>query len=99
MLKNLLIITSIVLAATLAINNTIDKYNEKISTSILTPSQNQMRQPNKHNPGQNLYDSQTQRKRNSKTDRSWNNNPNNQVNKNDNFNRNKERVVNPLQKN
>lgn len=96
MFRNLLTITLIILAATLAINNTIEKYNEKIFATILTPSQNSMRQPTRQNPGQNQLDSQTQRARNNETNRHWNNTPNTNSSKNDTFNRNKMRILNPL---
>lgn len=91
MLKDLLIIAGIILVTALTINNTVNKYKETEQISIITPAQNEMRQPARQNPGQNQQDVQTQKARNNKTNRHWNNNPNNNSSKNDNFNRNPNR--------
>ena len=91
MSKDILIITGIILVTVLTINNTLNKHGGIKNISIITPAQQEMRQPARQNPGQNQQDIQTQKARNKRTGRHWNSNPNNNSSKNDNFNKNPNR--------
>lgn len=98
-MRNFLIFLGIIFVAWLAISDTVKHYKEMNNLSIITPAQQEMRQPSRQNPGQRSTDINTERLRNSKTNSLYDNSPNNNSNRFDNFNRNKTRIPNRLREN
>lgn len=98
-MRNFLVFLGIIFVAWLAISDTISHFEEVENLSIITPAQQEMRQPARQNPGQRSVDIQTEKIRNRETNSRYDTNPNNNSNRFDNFNRNKQRTQNRLREN
>ena len=99
-MRNFLIFIGIILVGWLAISDTLSHFKEVSNLSIITPAQQEMRQPSRQNPGQRSVDIQTERIRNNTdTNTHYDTNPNNNSNRFDNFNRNRTRTQNKLRDN